>query len=568
MSEKKINEKATPIGIISSSRTPTIAEMIALSPVPIGSYVYTRFQVRERIRGEDLLRDVEVIGIVTNASYQPAVPMSILSLAREDVRETASRTSRFNYSPMNIYVIADVSGGEATVPVYPIPPGAEVYLAHDIDPNPLERVYKRSRSEAGLIRIGSLARFRDVEIAVDVNKLYKHLLIAGATGSGKSNAVAVLIDRISRLGAPIIVFDVHGEYTSLRLEDHRTIEVVRAQINPLEIDKSVLVRLIIPEPAATKQRRVFRKAFREVYKEIKEKARKLNLSLPMAVEALFRSQQEGLKEVAEDLFEERGSDPDKLDAVEKFHVLMVDKIRKTGVGSSMGKVVSDVEDKYVDFIFSTPILSFDAVNPLNRISPGKIIVYDVSDLTDYQKAWILRMLAEELLDLLKRRYREEGFRSRIPPIVLVIEEAPLFISKESDRFAKESIKKIAREGRKFGGILVVVSQRPRVLDPDISSQIQNYLFLKLVQEEDIASVMNIADNLEESLARTLTSLPTGWGILMGEWVGRFPALVAVDKHEGKTAGASPDLVAEWREYREWEERGSLAPSEFPGDGVL
>lgn len=179
-------------------------------------------------------------------------------------------------------------------------------------------------------------------------------------------------------------------------------------------------------------------------------------------------------------------------------------------------------------------------------------------LTDDQKAWVLRILADNLLERLKTRYREV----RMPPTVLVVEEAPLFISSTSPSVTRESLKRFARERRKFGGVLIIASQRPKTLDPDISSQIQNFLFLKLVQQEDIKNVMSIADNLEESLARTLPSLPTGWGILMGEWVGRFPALVAIDRYPGKRLGASPDLVSEWRDFSEKKERKDLMPSEF------
>ena len=76
-----------------------------------------------------------------------------------------------------------------------------------------------------------------------------------------------------------------------------------------------------------------------------------------------------------------------------------------------------------DFITSYPILNIYATDVLEKISPGKIAVYDVSVLTDDQKAWVLRILADNLLERLKTRYREV----RMPPTVLVVEEAPLFI---------------------------------------------------------------------------------------------------------------------------------------------
>jgi len=69
-----------------------------------------------------------------------------------------------------------------------------------------------------------------------------------------------------------------------------------------------------------------------------------------------------------------------------------------------------------DFIISYPILNIYATDVLEKISPGKIAVYDVSVLTDDQKAWVLRILADNLLERLKTRYREV----RMPPTVLVV----------------------------------------------------------------------------------------------------------------------------------------------------
>ncbi|MEZ0289702.1 MAG: ATP-binding protein [Sulfolobales archaeon] len=562
-----MSEKPQPIGYVSASRTPSLVEIIASSPVPIGTYVYAEFDVRDRVRGEILKR--RVIGIVTNASYQPAIPMSVLALAREEI-ETA-RASELKYSPMTVYVIADISEKTPETPTYPIPPNTPVYSAHTVTPNPIERLYRRPDPFNGLIRIGTLARVSELEIAVDVNRLYKHLLIAGATGSGKSNAVAVLVDRMSELGAPVIIFDVHGEYINLVPEsgDMNKVVVVEAKIDPLEIRRDILIRIIIPESGATRQRRLLKEALRELYKEISNVAQRDRVDSKIAVEQLFEKNLSLIKDLAYDLDLSESEDPQqllKIDPVNKFHLLLLHKIKWLGEVKRQRQkdtraiqIAAQVEEKYEEFIFSTPIFSFDAKNPLDILTPGKIVVYDVSPLPDQLKSWVLKLLAEDLLERLKSRYREKIL---FPPTILVVEEAPLFISRDSGSYAKESLRRFAREGRKFGGVLVVVSQRPRVLDPDISSQIQNYLFLKLVQEEDIKTVMNIADNLEESLARTLPTLPTGWGVLMGEWIGRFPALVAVDKHQGKRLGASPDLVSEWRSFRESFEKRDLAPSRF------
>jgi DNA helicase HerA-like ATPase len=94
-----------------------------------------------------------------------------------------------------------------------------------------------------------------------------------------------------------------------------------------------------------------------------------------------------------------------------------------------------------------------------------------------------------------------------------------------------------------------VSQRPRSLDVNVVSQLQNFVFLRMVQEEDIRAVMNIADNLDENLAKAIPSLPDGRAIVMGEWLGRFPAIVDIDLHKGKRIGATPPLTDIWARGR-------------------
>ena len=69
------------------------------------------------------------------------------------------------------------------------------------------------------------------------------------------------------------------------------------------------------------------------------------------------------------------------------------------------------------------------------------------------------------------------------PIFVIIEEAHVFIPKGEDARAKYWATKIAREGRKFGLGLCVVSQRPRNIEPSILSQMGSLAVMKMVQEE-------------------------------------------------------------------------------------
>jgi DNA helicase HerA-like ATPase len=130
--------------------------------------------------------------------------------------------------------------------------------------------------------------------------------------------------------------------------------------------------------------------------------------------------------------------------------------------------------------------------------------------------------------------------------MLVVEEAHLFIGSKTQTWSKESLQRFIREGRKFGGMLVVVSQRSRALDPDVVSQVRNFVLLKLVQKSGRVFITEVSDTLSEEYVNVLPALSPGQAVVLGEWISKYPALVKIDLHRGKRVGAIPDIVSSWR----------------------
>ncbi len=522
---------APTLGRVLRSDSPSFCEVYSDYPMPLGSYVYAEFSVVDRSTGSVVSRSV--LGVVSNSSYSPIMRGPSIT----DLNEDLSHDYRVpSISTMLIYIIADITGGRPEIPRYPVPPGTAIYPA---PPEALRKLY--SSSHDGYIRIGFLSEYRGIEIGINVNELSRHFLITGATGSGKSNTVAILADRLSRIGAPVAIFDVHGEYIGLEPEDGNRSRVIvyGATISPYKTPPKILASMIIRDPAATKQRRLLARAIKSINRSISEKASKQGLGISRAVEILYEERKGAL---SSEYVPEKDTPPNREDM---YLALLLSEIDGTAKGQSDvydKKVRENVKDKVEDFFETSPI-DLEAPRIIDIIDPGRITVIDVSTLSDDQKSWILRLYADDLLAYLKEGIASPG--SRIP-VVFIVEEAPLFLPVDSSSPAKDSLQRFAREGRKFGGVLGIVSQRPRSLDPNVASQLQNFVFLKLVQEEDRRAVMNIADSLEESLAGILPSLPKGRAIAMGEWIGRFPALVDIDEHRGKRRGASPDLYGLWR----------------------
>jgi DNA helicase HerA-like ATPase len=113
---------------------------------------------------------------------------------------------------------------------------------------------------------------------------------------------------------------------------------------------------------------------------------------------------------------------------------------------------------------------------------------------------------------------------------------------------------VAREGRKFGIGLGIVSQRPRNIDPNVLSQMGSLAIMKIVQDDDQQQIASAAESLSKDLLSQLPSLNIGDAVLIGQWVN-LPAIVHVDEVKGKTAGSDLNAVVEWSESTKFKDIG-------------
>ncbi|KKM21538.1 hypothetical protein LCGC14_1634460, partial [marine sediment metagenome] len=127
---------------------------------------------------------------------------------------------------------------------------------------------------------------------------------------------------------------------------------------------------------------------------------------------------------------------------------------------------------------------------------------------------------------------------------VIIEEAHVFIPKDEETHAKYWASKIAREGRKFGLGLGVVSQRPRSIDPNVLSQMGSLAIMKIVQEDDQRQISAAAESISKDLLEQLTSLNVGDAILVGQCVN-LPSIVHIEEVKEKVLGSDQNPVGEW-----------------------
>lgn len=502
------------IGYTIGSATTQEALMLAEKKVRVGTYVILEYD------------DMKVLGVIT--AINRGSPM--LDEGVNDV-EMVGRIKQLDsniphFLKANIKLLCKLDNENFNQPDYPPSGGTQVRLAEKEE---LQRIFSQ-----GDVRIGTLVG-TDVEVRLKVNTLSRHLAILAATGSGKSNTVAVLTQRLSELGGTSVIFDYHGEYYSSDVENKNLIE---PRINPLMLAPKEFATLIDIKANAFKQFRILRRAFEALRMEFSEKLRKGG-DLGNINSFLFESLENKVKE-------EIGKENLK---------------KSDTAGDEVLNKIEEFRDKYFDII---DVMTPDVVDMLK---PGKVNIVNLSSLDEEAMDAIISHYLRRILDSRKEWKNSSHTKGLSFPVILVIEEAHVFLNKTENTLTKYWASRIAREGRKFGVSLVIVSQRPKGLDENILSQMTNKIVLKIVEPNDKNYVLEASDDLSEDLVNQLPSLNVGEAIVIGKIV-KIPAIVKVDKFPGKLGGTDPDLIKEWQEALKASEGNEKIAKDVADMGVL
>ena len=138
------------------------------------------------------------------------------------------------------------------------------------------------------------------------------------------------------------------------------------------------------------------------------------------------------------------------------------------------------------------------------------------------------------------------------PVFYILEEAHILAPHKRDSNSKFWIQRVAREGRKFGLGLCLVSQSPKTVDQDALSQMNNMIILRLVEPDDQRHVQAASESLSSDLVKQLPSLNVGEAIILG-LMTKVPTLVKIDEFKGRTHGGDIDVIAELADFRKKEE---------------
>ncbi|MGD2118206.1 MAG: DUF853 family protein [Chromatiales bacterium] len=409
---------------------------------------------------------------------------------------------------------------------YPIS-GAEVYVVSEAE---LQSLY---RNNAGFnFSMGHLLHHQDVPVLLNPNPLFgRHLAILGQTGSGKSWAVASLLQNAVRTmpNAHIVLLDLHGEYcwrdTDNKLHGAFNSSVMRyVDARDLEIPYwlltySELIDLLIDRNDASASTQIA--YLREVLLVLRRQANEgLNIERLSVDSPVYFS----LK--------------DLLLHFKKANELQTDFGKTKGplygqFDEFLIKLQSKLNDARYDFLFRPKRRTgSESLEGLLRDFTGltepkrQITVIDLSPVPSDVRPVVAAQLGRLAFEFNYWNPQRKQF-----PLQLVCEEAHAYIPRGDNnkyRGTRESIERIAKEGRKYGVGLTIVSQRPHELSETVLSQCSNFLCLRLTNPDDQQYVRSLVPEGESDLTNTLSALGRGEALILGE-ATPLPTRFQIDK---------------------------------------
>jgi hypothetical protein len=423
--------------------------------------------------------------------------------------------------------------------------GAEVHL---VSSKQLESLFDRYRSQG--LDMGRLSSRPELRVYLDTNALFgRHLAIVGQSGAGKSWTVASLLQRTvkSMPNSHIVLLDLHGEYgwrdadgkLHSAFPEHmvRHLDARELEIPYWLLTFGELVDLLVDR---TEENASVQIAFlREAVFTLRKKANldlgldRLSVDSPVyfSIKELYLQ----FKKANEQQLEFGKTQGPLYGAFDEFLV----------------RFQSLFNDARYDFLFRPKQRNeSESLEDLLRDFVGlgetrrQITVIDLSPIPSDVRPLVSAQIGRLAFEFNYWNPRRHEF-----PLLLVCEEAHQYIPREEDlQFSgtRKAMERIAKEGRKYGVGLCVVSQRPTELSETVLSQCANFICLRMSNPDDQAYIRHLMPEGEQELADVLASLRRGEALVVGE-AAPLPTRFQIYAPDPPPASHDAPLSTSWRQ---------------------
>lgn len=513
-------------------------------------------------------------GIVTQIGAA-AIPENIKELAEQDY------TKLDNRQWLNMVLVGEQIGRKFDRGVSQSPTTGDI--VHLVTISDLDIIYG-GYDDSNSINVGNISISESLNAKIDLNKMIsRHCAILGSTGSGKSNSVGVILKAIAQKdfkSSRILVIDPHGEYNS----------VLSGQSNVYSINEnkiSGVKELLIPywalpfeELLSTfsgklndQNKDYFRaKLIEEKLKSVRENSIDIDEVLVTAdtpvpfslkqlwfdldnFERMTLQENRDLGSVCEPTTK---GDPERLISNEYPVTGLGNSApflnhERKGILSFLDSVRARIKDSRYKFLFApglyAPELTGKVVEDLSNLlfdwlgSKAPVTILDLSGVPSEIMSSISGTLLKIIYDALfwGQNIKMGG---KEQPLLIVLEEAHNYLKSGENSISSRAVQSIAKEGRKYGVGLLLVTQRPSELDETVLSQCGTVVALRMNNSKDRSHIRSAIQDELHTMVDLLPSLRTGEAIISGEGV-KIPSRVQFHKLSNAPRGSDPIVSEKW-----------------------
>lgn len=418
------------------------------------------------------------------------------------------------------------------------------------------------------LELGKYTLDEDAIAYLNGNRLFqRHAVVVGSTGSGKSWTTARLLDQVAALDqANAILFDVHGEYRSLQGDEFRHFRVA----GPGDLDRGeglddgilylpywllgyeAIVSLFVDrsDQNAPNQAMVMARCITEAKRTYLEAGEHRDILENFTVDSPVPF------DLAVVLAELERLDTERVEGA---------KAGTTRAGDFNGKLSRMIArfaakrmDRRLGFLFQPAAECMEMgwlATMAHRVIGGRgsqadekggIKIIDFSEVPSDVLPLMVSLIARMIFTVTQWTERESRH-----PIALFCDEAHLYIPERASAESMDEIsvgifERIAKEGRKYGVGLVVISQRPSEVNRTVLSQCNNVVAMRLTNGEDQSVIKRLLPDSLAGFGDLLPILDIGEALVVGD-ASLLPTRVRVAEPSSKPNSATVEFWEEWRE---------------------
>ena len=456
-------------------------------------------------------------------------------------------------NPLGILRDGDFERGGDTIAIPP----------KDVKPatrDDIDAIYTQSIADNEKFVFANLAANPEIAVPVNGNKFFnKHIAIVGSTGSGKSHTVAKILQAATAIkegtydglnNSHIIIFDIHSEYKAA-FPNANYLDVADIVLPYWLLNSEELQELFLDTEANDhNQRNVFKEAVIDSkishFKGPSERKDRINFDSPLLFDikdVLSFAQEKNNEMVQGKTGPKQGPLNGKL-------------------SNFISRLENRINDKRLTFLLGDEVLHTTFENTIKQFigygnSKSNITIIDLSgvpfEVLSITVSLISRLLFEFGYYYKRLRHIADPTETinNDTPFLLVYEEAHKYVP-NSDlakyRASKESIERIAKEGRKYGITLMLASQRPSEISETIFSQCNNFITMRLTNPNDQNYVKRLLPDTMGQLIDKMPTLKSGECLLIGDAVV-LPSIVKIEECNPKPSSNDIPYLELWKQ--EW-----------------